>query len=210
MTVSHPIFSRLYIRLSRAAEREGVAEHRREVLAGLTGRVIELGAGNGLNFAHYPASVTEVVAVEPEPHLRAVADAEAATALVPVQLVDAVADELPYPAASFDACVCSLVLCSVPDQRRALGELLRVVRPGGELRFYEHVRSPDRRLVRMQRAADTVWPHFAGGCHTSRDTVAAMRAAGFQIETVRSFRFPQTRVFIPASPHVIGVARRPR
>ncbi|MDQ3537898.1 MAG: class I SAM-dependent methyltransferase [Actinomycetota bacterium] len=209
MTVNHPIFSRFYDRLSRATERQGADEHRREMLAGLTGRVIEVGAGNGLNFAYYPADVGQVVAVEPEPHLRAVANAAATTAHLPVRLVDGVAEELPYGDAKFDAGVFSLVLCSVSDQRRALLELFRVIRPGGQLRFYEHVRSTDARLARVQRAADTVWPYFAGGCHTNRDTVQAIRDAGFEVQAVRSLRFPDTRVFIPASPHVIGVARRP-
>nr|MBA2528825.1 class I SAM-dependent methyltransferase [Euzebyales bacterium] len=184
MGVSHPLFARCYDRLSRAIEERGAGEHRREVVAGLSGRVIEIGAGNGLNFAGYPAGVTEVVAVEPEPHLRAVARDAAASAPVAVALVDGVAQDLPYDDGEFDAGVASLVLCSVPDQRQALRELFRVIRPGGQLRFYEHVRSTDARLARLQRAADTVWPLFAGGCRTSRDTVAAIRAAGFQLDAL--------------------------
>jgi ubiquinone/menaquinone biosynthesis C-methylase UbiE len=98
--------------------------------AGLTGRVVELGAGNALNFPHYPASVTEVVAVEPEDYLRALAEEAAAAAPITANVVDAVADHLPFADGSFDAAVASLVLYSIPDQARALAELHRVVRPG--------------------------------------------------------------------------------
>src|SRR4051794_5210796 len=137
----HPIFARAYIKGAPGAEKRGVAEHRRENLAGLSGRVLELGAGNGLNFAWYPEAVSEVVAVEPEPTLREAAVAAAGQASVPVTVVGGVADALPFDDESFDAAVASLVLCSVPDQARALAELRRVVRPGGELRFYEHVQA---------------------------------------------------------------------
>jgi ubiquinone/menaquinone biosynthesis C-methylase UbiE len=121
--------------------------------------VIEVGAGNGLNFAHYPASVTEVIAVEPEPHLRSIAEANAAQAAVPVKVVDGTAGDLPADDALFDVAVASLVLCSVPDQDQALAEIRRVLKPGGELRFFEHVQAgtPGRR--RVQQALDaTIWP----------------------------------------------------
>ncbi|CAN5643162.1 class I SAM-dependent methyltransferase [soil metagenome] len=204
--VRHPIFARCYDKLSRGAEQQGAGDHRREALAGLSGRVVEVGAGNGLNFAYYPPEVTEVIAVEPEPHLRGIAERAAAVVSVAVRVVDGTAERLPLESGMFDAGVASLVLCSVADQRQALGELSRVLRPGGQLRFYEHVRSADPRYARMQRAADVVWPHLAGGCHTSHDTVAAIRAAGFSVEAVRLFRFPDTKLFIPASPHAIGRA----
>ena len=110
--------------------------------AGLTGRVVEVGAGNGLNFGHYPATVTEVVAVEPEPYLRERAEEAARAAPVDVTVVVGLADALPAEDGAFDAAVASLVLCSVPDQAGALAELRRVVRPDGELRFYEHVSLP--------------------------------------------------------------------
>ncbi len=127
--VHHPIFARVFDRLSVVAERSGQGEHRRELLAGLQGRVIEVGAGNGLNFAHYPPTVTEVLAVEPEAYLRARARKAARRAPVAVAVVDGVADRLPADEASFDAGVASLVLCSVPAQPTALAELFRVIRP---------------------------------------------------------------------------------
>ena len=133
--------------------------HRDELLEGMSGRVLELGAGAGSNFAHYPATVEEVVALEPEPYLRRTAEAAAARARIRIHVVDGVADRVPVEDGSCDAAVASLVPCSVPDQARALAELRRVVRPGGELRFYEHVLSDRPGLARIQRAGDRAfWP----------------------------------------------------
>lgn len=207
--VRHPLFARMYTRMSSKAEQRGQDEHRDRLLAGLSGRVVEVGAGNGLNFSHYPTSVEEVVAVEPEEYLRARASEAAQAAPVAVRVVDGLADSIPADDASFDAGVVSLVLCTVPDQERALAELFRVIRPGGELRFYEHVVSTGRVGAGFQRAADrTLWPHVSGGCHLARDTGAAMERAGFRVES--SDRFPFTPMPTPpAVPHILGIARRP-
>lgn len=145
--VKHPFFARIYTQFSQAAEKAGNAAHRDELLSGVAGRVIEVGAGNGLNFAHYLPSVGEVVAVEPEPYLRDRASKEAERVPVPVTVVRGMAEDLPADDESFDVAVASLVLCSVRDQTRALAEIRRVLRPGGELRFFEHVRSQHRRLA---------------------------------------------------------------
>ncbi len=205
--VRRPLFARAFARAAPRMEALGVAAHRRELLDGVGGRVVEVGAGTGATFAHYPSTVTEVVAVEPEPYLRARASEAAADAPVPVTVVGAVAEALPFADATFDAAVASLVLCSVGDPARALAELHRVLRPGGELRFYEHVRGAGG-LARMQRALDVVWPHVAGGCHLARDTPAAIERAGFALERCRRFAFRPSFLARPAEPHVIGVARR--
>lgn len=208
--VHHPIFARFFARLSVKAEAAGQGEHRRELLAGLSGRVIELGAGTGLNFSYYPASVAEVVAVEPESYLRKLAMKAADGAAVPVRVIDGVANRLPADANSFDAGVASLVLCSVPDQTRGIAELFRVIRPKGELRFYEHVRAQSPGLARLQRALDAfLWPRVGGGCHASRDTSSAIERAGFEIETCRRFAFRPSPLLYPVTPHILGVARRP-
>lgn len=207
--VRHPIFARLYQRLSAGDETRGEAEHRREMLAELKGRVIEIGAGNGLNFKQYSAAVEEVVAVEPEAYLRAQAERAAETAKVPVTVVAELADRLPFDDATFDAGVASLVLCSVPAQDAALAELYRVIRPGGELRFYEHVVADDPALARFQRVIGHVWPFFAGGCHTDRDTGKAIAAAGFEIERIRRFTFRPSPLEYPVAPKILGRARRP-
>ncbi|HET6530272.1 MAG TPA: methyltransferase domain-containing protein [Actinoplanes sp.] len=207
---SHPVFARVYQRLSVEMDRAGGAEVRRAVLAGLSGRVIEVGAGNGRMFPHYPPGVTEVIAVEPEPRLRAAAVAAAGTVPVPVRVLDGVAERLPGADGEFDAAVAGLVLCSVPDQAAALAEIRRVLRPGGRLRFFEHVAAErPGALRRVQRVADaTLWPRLFAGCHTGRDTVGAITAAGFVVEELHRFRFPPSGPVGPASPHIRGSAVR--
>jgi ubiquinone/menaquinone biosynthesis C-methylase UbiE len=206
---SHPVFARVYEKVAEIGERRGGAEHRQRMLAGLSGRVIEVGAGSGANFVHYPTTVTEVIAVEPERYLRERAQRAAANAPVPVTVLEGGADHLPGEPGSFDAGVAALVLCTVPDQQRALAELFRVIRPGGELRFYEHVVAERKWEARYQRFADaTFWPHVAGGCHLARDTRTGIEQAGFQLETCERFPFSPAP-FIPPDPHILGVARRP-
>jgi ubiquinone/menaquinone biosynthesis C-methylase UbiE len=202
----HPVFARLYPRLSDSSERSGGREHRRRLLAGLAGRVVEVGAGHGLNFAYYPRTVTQVIAVEPEPHLRRLAVEASGKAPVPVEVREGTAEALPAEDGEFDAAVVSLVLCSVSDQLLALREIARVLRPRGELRFYEHVVSDRPAVARVQRLLDaTIYPHLAGGCHAARDTAAAIRAAGFEIQTQEEASFRQGRLE-PA--HILGVALR--
>ena len=199
----------MYQRASKNAERRGATEHRRRLLRGLSGRVLELGAGHGLNFPHYPGTVTEVIAVEPEPTLRAQATRAASSAPVPVRVLAGVADDLPVEDESVDAAVASLVLCSVPDQDRALAELRRVVRPGGQLRFYEHVipNSQPKRFLLEVADHSGLWPKLAGGCHPARDTAGAIERAGFRIETIERIMFAASPLE-PSIPHILGTARR--
>jgi ubiquinone/menaquinone biosynthesis C-methylase UbiE len=204
LAVNHPLFARVYTRLAPREDKAGGADNRRELLAGLKGRVIEVGAGIGSNFEHYPETVKEVVAVEPEPYLRAKAQEAASRARVPIRVVDGEADRLPAEDGEFDAGVASLVLCTVPDQPVALAELHRVIRPDGDLRFYEHVAAQGRK-GRLHRRIDPVYTRMAGGCHLTRNTTAAIEQAGFHITQSRRFPFPPG-VF--AIPHVLGVARR--
>ena len=205
--VDHPLFARLAALL---ASREGDEERgfRRETLAGLSGRMIEIGSGSGPNFVHYPDTVTEVISVEPEQHLRAKAEEEAKRSGRPIRVIDAVADDLPFEDGYFDAAVAVLVLCSVPSPPAALAELRRVLRPGGELRFYEHVRGTSKRVATVQRALAPALAQVFGGCRADRDTGAAIEEAGFKIERHR--RFLIRKLFdAPAAPRILGVARRP-
>jgi ubiquinone/menaquinone biosynthesis C-methylase UbiE len=185
-----------------------VGKRRDALLTGLTGRVIEIGAGNGINFAHYPPTVTEVVAIEPEPYLRAKAQEAASGAPVPVIVRDASANALPFEDGAFDAAVASLVLCTVPDPPAALAELRRVLGPGGELCFMEHVRGESPRKAAVQKSLDRsgIWPFLGGGCHLGRDSVAAIRAAGFEVVDVREFALGPS--WSPSNPHILGRARR--
>lgn len=204
------MFARFYARMSVTADlKGGVAAHRDELLSGLSGRVIEIGAGNGLDFAHYPGAVSEVVAIEPERGLRQLAADSALRAEVPVDVVPGTAEALPVRSEAFDAAVASLVLCTVRDLPRALAEIKQVLRPGGELRFFEHTLAADGALATARRAVDrTFWPLLFGGCHTARNTVAAIGEAGFELGVHRSFRIPERGVQLPSSPCVLGVARR--
>lgn len=204
--VRHPIFARFFDRLSQLMEREA-GEHRAKLLANLSGRVVEVGAGNGINFPHYPPGVQEVVAIEPEPYLRAKAERAARDSDVRVTVRDGVADALPLESGTFDAAVACLVLCSVPDLGPALAELRRVLKPGGELRFMEHVRADSPTKARVQRWSDDsgLWPLLAGGCHCARDTVAAIRGAGFQVEQEEDFLLGPSWAI--TNPHVRGMAR---
>jgi ubiquinone/menaquinone biosynthesis C-methylase UbiE len=204
-----PRFARMYMRSAASAEDRGAADHRRRLLQGLSGTVVEIGAGHGLNFPLYPPEVTEVVAIEPEPTLRGRAETAAESATVPVRLLAGVADELPLEDATADAAVASLVLCSVPDQQRALAEIRRVLRPEGELRFYEHVvaRCQPKRLLLQVIDRSGLWPTIAGGCHPARDTTEAIMQSGFDIEEIERFGFSAAR-FQPLIPHILGTARR--
>jgi ubiquinone/menaquinone biosynthesis C-methylase UbiE len=205
-SVNHPLFARFFNRFSAMLEKE-IGPHRDELLAGLAGRVVEIGAGNGMNFRHYPATVEEVVAVEPEPYMRAKAHEAAQSAPVRVTVLDGTADALPLPDDAVDVAIASLVLCSVPDPAAALAELRRVLKPGGELRFLEHVVSRRPRKASMQHRLDDsgLWPRLGGGCHCARDTAATIAAAGFEVERVRSFDVGPA--WGHTSPHVLGAAR---
>jgi SAM-dependent methyltransferase len=207
--IPRPRFARLYMRSAANAEERGATDHRRRLLEGLRGTVVEIGAGHGLNFPLYPPQVTEVIAIEPEPTLRSQAATAAEKASVPIRVLAGVADELPLEDASVDAVVASLVLCSVPDQQRAFAEIRRVLRPEGELRFYEHVvaRCQPKRLLLQVIDRSGIWPAIAGGCHPARDTTEAIMQAGFDIEEIERFGFSAQR-FEPLIPHILGTARR--
>jgi ubiquinone/menaquinone biosynthesis C-methylase UbiE len=207
--IERPRFARTYLRSAASAEERGATDHRRRLLEGLRGTVVEVGAGHGLNFPLYPPDVTEVVAIEPERTLRSEAEITAQSANVPIRVRAGVAEELPLEDERADAVVASLVLCSVPDQPRALAEIRRVLRPEGELRFYEHVipRCQPKRLLLQALDRSGLWPTIAGGCHPARDTTEAIMQAGFDIEEIERFGF-SAAPFQPQLPHILGSARR--
>ena len=204
--VKHPLFARYFDRCGNRNENRGLRELRQELLAGLSGRVVEVGAGTGLNFPHYPREVAGVLAVEPEPYMRGRAAETAQSAPVPVRVVDGSAGAIPAPDGEFDALVISGVLCSVTDVPGSLAEFRRVLRPGGQLRFLEHVASRDRVLSLVQDVADPFWSRLHGGCHVRRDTRAAIGRV-FTVETCRGLRIPAATSMSPVAPRIIGVAR---
>jgi ubiquinone/menaquinone biosynthesis C-methylase UbiE len=205
--VSHPLFARIAAYMA-SSEDEVDRDYRRQTLAGLHGRVIEIGSGSGPNFPYYPREVTALVSVEPEANLRAKAIEAARAPELPIEVIDAVAQELPFEDGSFDAAVAVGVLCSVPDQPAALAELRRVIKAGGELRFYEHVIGTSRRLATMQRALAPGLAKVFGGCRADRDTGAAIEAAGFRLENYRRFMHRRRFMDAPVAPRILGVARR--
>lgn len=179
--------------------------HRRRIVEDARGEVLEIGAGTGFNFAFY-RDATRVVAIEPGDALRKRAERRAREASVPVDVRPGNAHNLEFPDASFDTVIFSLVLCTIPDPARALSEARRVLRPGGEIRFYEHVRAEDPELAKRQDRWTRPWKTFNQGCHPNRDTVAAIERAGFVLSEIE--RFDQAGKGMPkiVEPHVIGTA----
>lgn len=209
-TVRRPLSANvLYPRFRTAAQEHGEDRYRIELLEGLSGRVLELGCGDGAHFRLYPDGVTELVAVEPEENLLARAKKAAVEARCPVRIVPGFAEDLPAGDGEFDAGVAALVLCSVRDQQAALAELMRVIRPGGELRFFEHVRADARLHASAQLAVQPVWSRLGGGCHLARDTEQAIRDAGFEIKRCEHFEFAPGFLQKLAGPHILGIAHRP-
>ena len=206
-TVDNPFFARVWTWMS-SHEPESLKQLRRENLAGLSGRVLEVGAGTGTNFELYPDTVTEVVAVEPERRLSVQAEQAAAAASVPIRVsantVEQFADAEP-----FDAAVCSLVLCSVDDPDQVVRQLFSALKPGGELRYFEHVASSGWR-DRLQRFADaTLWPRMAGNCHTHRHTEQTIVDAGFKVSDARHEWVLPAWMPVPSSEVAIGRAVKP-
>lgn len=208
-TVDNPFFARLWTVMS-THETDAIRQLRRENLAELSGRVLEVGAGTGTNFEFYPDTVTEVVAVEPERRLAEHAQRAAAAARVRVTVsTDTVEQFMAAGNEPFDAVVCSLVLCSIEDPETVLRQLHSLIRPGGELRYLEHIASADGR-GRLQRIADaTVWPRLFGNCHTHRHTEQSIVSAGFDVAgSRREWTMPRW-VPLPVSEFAIGRAVKP-
>ncbi len=203
-TAPHPVFARVWARISGKV---GSDRQRSELLQGLDGRVLEVGAGDGRNFGLYPDTVSEVLAIEPEPYLRGLAGVAATRVPTAITVLDGTAETLPARDGEFDAAVTSLVLCSVSSQVRALAELRRVIREGGELRFFEHVAAEQSLGRALQTGLDEsgLWPRLGGGCHLKRETLLAISQAGFEIEKLRRFSSGPGSMGVP---FVLGTARR--
>lgn len=183
-----------------------LAPMRDRVVPRAEGRVLEVGVGTGLNLERYdPALVDEVVAVDPDPHMLRRARPRAEAARVPVTLVEAGAEALPFPDGAFDSVVITFTLCTVPELDGVLAEVFRVLRAGGVVHFAEHDRADGATQAALQRWIDPVWCRVAGGCHLDRQPVDALRRAGFVLDEVHD----HGRGPLSLTPIHRGVARRP-
>jgi ubiquinone/menaquinone biosynthesis C-methylase UbiE len=200
-------FSAAYDRGFKGAEDAGLREMRRELLAQARGRVLELGAGTGLNLDHYPEEIEGLTMVEPDPHMTKQLREKLAQSgrSAEVSVVEAPGEDLPFADGSFDTVAVTLVLCTVPDPEATLAEIKRVLAPGGQLLFLEHVRSDHPDLAKWQDRLESPWRFLADGCHCNRDTVAAIGAAGFELGDVESGELPKLPPIV--RPLVTGSAR---
>jgi ubiquinone/menaquinone biosynthesis C-methylase UbiE len=187
------MFSACYDRGFKATEDAGLREMRHELLAQARGRVLELGAGTGLNLDHYPEEIEGLTLVEPDPHMTKRLREKLARVgkSAEISVIEAPGEDLPFPADSFDTVTVTLVLCTVPDQAAALAEVKRVLKPDGRLLFLEHVRSNNPSLAGWQDRLERPWRFLGDGCHCNRDTVSAINAAGFTLGDVERGELPK-------------------
>jgi ubiquinone/menaquinone biosynthesis C-methylase UbiE len=198
------LFAALYDKVGKGSEDAGMREERRQLLAQAEGATIEIGAGTGLNVQHYPDTVTRLVLAEPDRHMRARLGRRVNELSPAAEIVDAAAERLPFPDATFDTAVVTLVLCSVPDQQLALQEIARVLTPNGRLLFLEHVRSDNPSVAKWQDRVRPLYNLF--GCNPNRATLAAIEASPLEVESVEQGEVPKApRV---ERPLIVGIARR--
>lgn len=199
-------FAALYDSGLKGTEEAGLGEMRRQLLAGASGRTIEIGAGTGINLELYPSAVSELVLVEPDPHMAKRLQAKLAESPREAEVAAAPAERLPFESGSFDTAVATLVLCTVPDPTAAVAELARVLKPGGRLLFIEHVRSEDPGTARWQDRLERPWHFFGRGCHCNRDTLATLSASQLEPSEVEHDELP--KAFPIVRPMIRGSATR--
>src|SRR6266851_2646898 len=206
VSLSGRVFAALYDPLMAGTEKAGLADHRRQLLEHAGGRVLEIGGGTGANLPYYGRSVDEVVFTEPEEPMARRLERKLAASSLRAQVVRAPAEALPFEDSSFDVVVSTLVLCTVSDQKRALTEIHRVLKPTGRLLFLEHVRSDDARLARWQDRLCGLNRRLGHGCNCNRDTLAGITGAGFEVADVERDRLKKAPPIV--RPLVAGVAER--
>jgi len=196
----------MYDRMIGKAERSGLGDHRRALLAGASGDVLEIGGGTGANLDYYGDGVRTLTIVEPEKPMLRRLQHHIEQSAPQAKALRAPAEDLPFNDASFDVVVSTLVLCTVDDVPRALRELHRVLRPGGQLLFIEHVRSDDEKLARTQDRMLPINVRIGHGCHPNRRTLDSIRDAGFEVTSLEHDTLKHTPKFI--RPLIVGVATR--
>ncbi len=199
------LFAAAYDLILRSAERAGLAARRAELLSRAAGRTIELGAGTGLNIEHYPEAVTELVLTEPHAQMAKQLRERVRISPLEAEVIEVPAESLPVADDSFDTVVLTLVLCTVPNPEAALGEVERVLRPGGTVLFLEHVRSEDPSVARWQDRLHRPWRFIGHGCNCNRDTLATIDATGLELADVEHGEMPKAPPIL--RPLVIGSAR---
>jgi ubiquinone/menaquinone biosynthesis C-methylase UbiE len=177
--------------------------HRRRLVEEVTGEVVEIGSGTGFNFPYYRRAV-RVVALEPDEGMRRRSIRRAREAAVPIEVREGNAHDLELPDASFDVAIFALVLCTIPDPARAVAEATRVLRPGGEIRFYEHIRAEDPAIARRQDRFTRPWKAFNRGCHPNRDTVGLIERSGLRMSELERFDLKGAPKIV--RPHALGSA----
>jgi ubiquinone/menaquinone biosynthesis C-methylase UbiE len=204
----HKWFASIYDRMMASAERSFMKRVREEVAGGATGRVLEVGAGTGANFAYYNDHAEEIIATEPDPYMLERAKRRAEDVERQIELRQAPAEELPFEDDSFDTVVSTLVMCSTVDPHKALSEARRVLKTSGQLRLFEHVRYEHAFGAFWQDIITPVWRWFGAGCHPNRDTASIVREAGFEFERLElSKPVPPVPPMVFSRPHILGVAR---
>ncbi len=207
MPLMDRLFAALYDPVLSISEKAGLRDLRADLLAGASGRVLEIGAGTGLNADHYPEGLRRIVLTEPTSAMVKRLREKIATSGRPeIEVLEAPADALPFPDDSFDTVVCTLVLCTVPVVDSALAELKRVLAPGGRLLFLEHVRHPDAGRARKQDRFNPIQRRIAAGCNCNRPTPDLLRQAGFQVN-VRTEPF--RKAWKVLQPLAVGTAEAP-
>jgi ubiquinone/menaquinone biosynthesis C-methylase UbiE len=199
------LFAAGYDRMLAGSEDAGLRERRHDLLAKANGRVLEIGAGTGLNLPHYPEDVEEIVFTEPEEPMARRLKRKLADAGRRGQVIQASAEELPFEDGSFDTVVCTLVLCTVTDPQRALSEIARVLRPAGQFLFLEHVRAEDPKLARWQDRVATPWRWFGNGCNCNRPTPSLIQDSALSLEEIERGDFPKAPPIV--RPLAVGRAR---
>ena len=201
------MFAGAYDRFLRQAEEAGLSEQRREVVSQATGRTLEVATGTGLNLPYYPSAVTELVLSEPYPYMLEILHDKVERSKRQARIVKAYGEKLPFPDASFDTVVATMILCSAEKPSLVLQEIARVLRPSGQYLFFEHIRNPDPKIARRQDLVQPGWYLFANGCHCNRDTIETLKNSPLAIEELHYCKIPKAWAILKAA--IAGRARKP-
>lgn len=182
---------------NKVMDRKDLREVRARVCQGLSGEVVEIGFGTGLNVEHYPPEVTKIKAVEPCALCMRLAAPRVSRSSTAVELAGLTGEELDLPSETFEAVLSTWTLCTIANVEAALGEVRRVLKPGGAFHFVEHGHSPDAKVAAWQQRIEPTWKRLAGGCHVTRHIPKLIQQAGFEIEPLKAY-------YVPGEPKVFG------